>query len=89
MIRARESANINEDMMTGKIEILVSHLIILNKAKSPIFSINDEQHADEVTKLKYRYLDLRRPENNKKLILRSQITQSIRQTLTTKWLPRY
>ncbi|WP_461212777.1 aspartate--tRNA ligase [Lacticaseibacillus sp. GG6-2] len=73
LVRAREGAAINNKMKTGKVEVEVHAISILNKAKTPPFEITDGISASEETKLKYRYLDLRRPEMQKGLIMRSKI----------------
>jgi aspartyl-tRNA synthetase len=76
-IRKRE--NPNENMPTGKIEILANEINILNQALTPAIPIAEEADVEEVTKLKYRYLDLRKPKNKQKFILRHKITQVIRE----------
>ncbi|NVY95850.1 aspartate--tRNA ligase [Lactobacillus sp. DCY120] len=70
---ARQEQNINPDMKTGKIEVEVQQLTVLNESKVIPFQIEDQVEATEDTKLKYRYLDLRRPEMQQGLRLRSQI----------------
>ena len=75
-VQARDEAAINPDMKTGKVEVIVSELTILNEAKNLPFEIKDGITTSEETKLKYRYLDLRRPEMQKAIIRRSQITQA-------------
>jgi aspartyl-tRNA synthetase len=76
IIRTRE--NINEQLPTGKIEILCEEMEVLNEALPPVISISDDQESDEITKLKYRYLDLRRPNSIKKFILRHKIALTVR-----------
>lgn len=76
-----ERASKNPDMPTGDVEIVLSELVILNEALPPVFSVSDQSPVDEATKLKYRYLDLRRPENAQKFITRHQITSRIRRFL--------
>ncbi|CAI2607654.1 Aspartate--tRNA ligase [Apilactobacillus kunkeei] len=74
---ARSENEVNPDINTGKIEIAVSEVKILNKSENPPFDIKDNITASEETKLKYRYLDLRRPEVQRGIILRSKITQAV------------
>lgn len=74
---ARNSNEVNADMKTGKIEIAVDSVKILNKSENPPFDIKDNITASEETKLKYRYLDLRRPEVQKGIMLRSRIMHSV------------
>lgn len=75
-VKARKPEAVNKKMHTGEIEVEVHKLTILNKAKTPPFDIEDGVNASEDTKLKYRYLDLRRPEMQKALMLRSKITMA-------------
>ncbi|MCP8856825.1 aspartate--tRNA ligase [Latilactobacillus fuchuensis] len=76
LVQARDAAAINPDMKTGKVEVVVSELTILNEAKNLPFEIKDGITTAEETKLKYRYLDLRRPEMQQAIIRRSKITQA-------------
>ncbi len=76
LVQARDAAAINPDMKTGKVEVIVSELTILNEAKNLPFEIKDGITTAEETKLKYRYLDLRRPEMQQAIIRRSKITQA-------------
>ncbi|WP_112181445.1 aspartate--tRNA ligase [Paraliobacillus zengyii] len=77
----REAATINEKLITGKIEILVNEVTILNEAKNPPFSVHDDKEIAEELRLKYRYLDLRRESMQQTFRLRHQATQVIRQFL--------
>jgi len=74
----RDENLINKNITTGKFELQVTGLTILNKAKGLPFAL-DEEHVDEETRLKYRYLDLRRPEMLKKLQLRNEIVFATRE----------
>ncbi|MCK8606888.1 aspartate--tRNA ligase [Apilactobacillus ozensis] len=74
---ARSDKEVNNDMRTGKIEVDVTDVKIFNKAKTAPFDIKDGISASEDTKLKYRYLDLRRPEVQKGILLRNRIMQSV------------
>ncbi|MFD1335372.1 aspartate--tRNA ligase [Oceanobacillus iheyensis] len=78
---ARDEATINPSMKTGKIEVNASSVQILNKAKTPPFTIQDETDVSEDVRLKYRYLDLRRNSLQETFRLRHQTTQSIRNYL--------
>ncbi len=73
----------NKNIATGEIEITVEQLQIINKAKTTPLIIADETDALEDTRLKYRYLDLRRPAMQEKLITRHKVVQSVRNFLNT------
>ncbi|MGX4763382.1 aspartate--tRNA ligase [Holzapfeliella sp. JNUCC 72] len=73
--RSEETQNLNNP--TGKIEVEVDRIELLNKAKTPPFDISDDVQASEETKLKYRYLDLRRPEMQRGIMMRSKMMHSI------------
>jgi aspartyl-tRNA synthetase len=68
-----ERTNKNKNIATGNIEIEVAELTILNKAKTPPFTIEDQTDGGEDLRMQYRYLDLRRGEVQKKIMLRYQI----------------
>ena len=68
-----ERSSKNPDMKTGAVEVIASEITVLNKAKTPPFEIKDDLVASEQTRLKYRYLDLRRPTLQNALIMRAQI----------------
>jgi aspartyl-tRNA synthetase len=61
------------EIATGEIEVAASELLLLNNAKTPPFVIEDEVNASEETRLRYRYLDLRRPKPHKNLALRHRV----------------
>lgn len=73
VVKARAKDAVNPKMKTGEIEVEVATLTILNQAKTPAFEIEDGITATEETKLKYRYLDLRRPEMQNAIITRAKI----------------
>ncbi len=77
-VRKRPYDAINRDLETGKIDVLADQLIILNEAETPPFAIKDETDAFEDLRLKYRYLDLRRPALQKVLLLRHKMYQIVR-----------
>ena len=77
-VRARSSETVNPNMETGEIEVVCEELRILNKSKTPPIEIQDGITTDEMVRLKYRYLDLRRPEMQKNIILRHKVTKIMR-----------
>ena len=77
-VRQRPDDQINKDVTTGEIDVIVDKLVILNEAETPPFSIKDEVDAFEDLRLKYRYLDLRRPVLQKTLLLRHRMYQLVR-----------
>ncbi len=80
-VRPRDDAAINPKMVTGRIEVLGKALTIFNRAETPPFQLDEYSEAGEDIRLKYRYLDLRRPEMQEKLRLRSTVTHFIRRFL--------
>jgi aspartyl-tRNA synthetase len=72
----------NPKLPTGDIEVVASKIEILNRAETPPFTIEEETDAAEELRLKYRYLDLRRPSLTRNLLLRSQITFAVRDYMT-------
>jgi aspartyl-tRNA synthetase len=77
----REPGAVNPDLATGEIEVRATHLDILSRSETPPFPIEDGIRASEDLRLKYRYLDLRRPEMTRNFILRSDVTYKVRQLL--------
>src|SRR5437667_10081912 len=71
----------NPELATGEIELIAKHLHILNTAKTPPFQIEDEINAAEETRLRYRYLDLRRPKPHRNLTLRHKVVLEIRNAM--------
>ena len=69
-------SSINPDMKTGEVEVEAKEIIILNESKNPPFEIKDDVEVAEQTRLKYRYLDLRRPSLQNAIILRSKILRA-------------
>ena len=84
IVRKRPEGMENPDLSTGEIEVELSRVEILNPAKTPPFLINQEEEVDEQTRLKYRYLDLRRPRMRDNLILRHRVISFIRNYLDQK-----
>ncbi|WP_062104589.1 aspartate--tRNA ligase [Bacillus niameyensis] len=81
IIVKRNEGTVNPNLKTGKIEVIVSEVTIINEAKTPPFMIEDHTDASEDIRLKYRYLDLRRQEMFNVFKLRSDITKTIRNFL--------
>jgi aspartyl-tRNA synthetase len=76
--RLQKRAAANPAMKTGEVELLVSELRILSESQTPPFYIEENVNANEALRLKYRYLDLRRPDMQEKLMLRHRITKLTR-----------
>ncbi|MGI6092203.1 MAG: aspartate--tRNA ligase [Veillonellaceae bacterium] len=83
-VKLRSHETINENMTTGAIEVFGAELRILNTAKTPPFYIQDNIEVDELLRLKYRYLDLRRPEMQYNMILRHRVAKSMRDYLDSR-----
>jgi aspartyl-tRNA synthetase len=79
-VRSRPSGQENPNLSTGAIEILVHKCTIVSKAKTPPFEISDHGNINEDIRLKYRYLDLRRDIQRKKIEFRAKVN-----TYTRKW----
>ncbi len=80
-VKARPEGTINDNLSTGYIEINASGLRILNIAKTPPFYIEKDINVDENIRLKYRYLDLRRPDMQEVFILRNRVSKAMRDFL--------
>ena len=80
-VRGRDAAAVNPNMATGEIEVLGKELVILNAAATPPFQLDEHVSVGEDVRLKYRYIDLRRPEMLDRLKLRSRITSVLRRFL--------
>ena len=77
-VRSRAPEAVNLRMATGEVEVFVEELRILNEAQTPPFHIDDKANVSDVTRLKYRYLDLRRPSLQNNLIMRHKIAKIAR-----------
>ena len=80
-VRERAPEAINPNMITGEIEVLANAVEVLNTSVTPPFSIEDGIETDEITRMKWRYLDIRRPEMLANLKLRHTVTQAMRRAL--------
>jgi len=83
-VAKRPEGTINEKLPTGEIEIIVNEIKILNNAKTPPFQIEETTNVGEDVRLKYRYLDLRRPNLQKNIIMRHNLTRVMREYLYSK-----
>jgi aspartyl-tRNA synthetase len=83
-VRPRPVGSENPNLATGEIEVEVKRVTVLNPAKTPPFSINKEEEVDENTRLRYRYLDLRRERMAGNLILRHRVVKFIRDFLSER-----
>ena len=80
-VRARPEGTVNPDMPTGEVEVLGKELGILNAAKTPPFQLDEYSEAGEDIRLRYRYMDLRRPEMQQRMQARAHITSAVRSYL--------
>src|SRR5690606_36975866 len=78
LVIARTTENVNSKLPTGGVEVRVKKLLIYSKADTTPFEIVDDTRTNEDVRLKYRYLDLRRPVMQQNLMLRSQIAVTVR-----------
>lgn len=79
MVRKRPEGMENPDLSTGAIEVMIDDLEILNESRTPPFVLDAEEEISENVRLRYRYLDLRRPEIQKNIMLRSQAATATRE----------
>jgi len=77
-VRRRSDDTVNPKLPTGDVEVVVQRLALLNEAKTPPFPIADDSPVSEDVRLKYRYLDLRRPRLQANIILRHRLAQLVR-----------
>lgn len=78
VVRKRPDGTENPELATGNVDVMVDELTILNEAETPPFAIKDEIDTHEDLRLKYRYLDLRRPAMQKNILLRHKMYQLVR-----------
>jgi len=83
-VRPRPEGTVNPDLPTGEVEVAVASVDILSDAETPPFVIEDRIEASEDLRLRYRYLDLRRPEMTKVLALRARINSIIREEMEAR-----
>ncbi|MCW9016819.1 MAG: aspartate--tRNA ligase, partial [Kangiellaceae bacterium] len=80
-VRNRPQDMINKDMQTGAIEVVAINIEILNKSAPPAILVSEHEEVSEELRLKYRYLDLRRPEMQQKLLFRNKVAKKLRDFL--------
>lgn len=83
-VRRRSAETVNPKLKTGEIEVYIRDLRVLNAAKTPPFYIEEDIDVDENIRLKYRYLDLRRSDMQRNIILRYKVTKAVRDFLDRK-----
>lgn len=80
-VRRRPEGTVNRTMVTGEVEVIVTSAEVLNMSETPPFEVDSAIETDETLRLKYRYIDLRRPEVLDALVLRDRVTQRFRKSL--------
>lgn len=81
LVERRTADTVNPNIATGEVEVAVSKLWILNESRTPPFPLEDDVDVKEDVRLKYRFVDLRRPHMQRNIMMRSRITLAIRQAL--------
>src|SRR4051812_21712243 len=84
IVKRRDAATVNKNLPTGEIEIIAEELRVLNDAKTPPFSPSEQAISNEELRLKYRYIDMRRPEMQANIELRAKIALAIRKELSSR-----
>ncbi|PJF25620.1 MAG: aspartate--tRNA ligase, partial [Phototrophicales bacterium] len=84
VVRARPEGTQNPELATGEIEVEALSVVLLNSSKTPPFYINKDEKIDETTRMRYRYLDLRRPRMQQNLVLRHRVVKFIRDYLDAR-----
>ncbi|MEJ1353911.1 MAG: aspartate--tRNA ligase [Candidatus Sedimenticola sp. (ex Thyasira tokunagai)] len=80
-VRGRPDGSVNSDLSTGEIEILGLELEVLNQSETPPFQLDEHENVSEEVRLRYRYVDLRRPEMQQRIRLRAAVTRALRNYL--------
>jgi aspartyl-tRNA synthetase len=81
VVKSRSAETINPSIATGEVEVAVEKLWILNESRTPPFPMEESIDVNEEARLKYRYVDLRRPHMQRNIILRSKVSFAVRQTM--------
>jgi aspartyl-tRNA synthetase len=80
-VAPRGAGAVNPNLATGDVEVVADRIWILNESRTPPFPVEDEVTVSEDVRLKYRYVDLRRPRMQHNIVLRTKIAQAVRETL--------
>jgi len=80
-VRPRPEGTVNSNLVTGAVEVIVTEAEVLNSSETPPFEIDSALETDETLRLKYRYIDIRRPEVMETFLLRDRVTQRFRKSL--------
>ncbi|TDB38911.1 MAG: aspartate--tRNA ligase [Actinobacteria bacterium] len=80
-VRPRPEGTINPNLATGEVEVIITDAEVLNQSETPPFEIDSAIDTDETLRLKYRYIDMRRPEVMEAFLLRDRVTQRFRKSL--------
>jgi len=81
VLRERPQNMVNQDMLTGALELVATDIKLLNRSQTPAILVDGHEEVSEEIRLKYRYLDLRRPEMAKNFLFRTKVTQALRRFL--------
>jgi aspartyl-tRNA synthetase len=84
LVEGRSAETVNPTIPTGQVEVAVEKLWILNTSRTPPFPMEEEVDVKEEARLKYRYVDLRRPHMQRNIILRSKVSFAVRQTMVER-----
>src|SRR6202008_3113627 len=79
VVQRRSEETVNPKLATGQVEVLARELRVLNEARTPPFQVAEDTAVSEDVRLRYRYLDLRRPRLQYNLALRHRVTMAVRQ----------
>ena len=88
VVALRSAETVNPNMPTGEVEVVASKIWILNESRTPPFPMEEHVDVAEDARLKYRYVDLRRPQMQRNIILRSKIAFAVRSSSSMPGLPR-
>ncbi|MEW6553194.1 MAG: aspartate--tRNA ligase [Actinomycetota bacterium] len=83
-VRARPEESVNPKLPTGEVEVLAEELAVITTSVTPPFEIEEDSDVDEALRLRYRYLDIRRPDLRDALIMRSRVTGEVRRYLAAR-----
>jgi aspartyl-tRNA synthetase len=84
VVRARPEGTVNPNLPTGEVEVIIESARVLNRSNTPPFEVDVEGDVDELTRLKYRYVDMRRPGVLSGFILRDRLAQRFRKSLESR-----